>query len=106
MPVRLALQAVPNQSFTTQLDDQSYAITLKATRGVMSASISINGEEIISNAHIVIDAPLITSPYQEGKGGNFIFTTENDNLPFYTSFDITQFLFYLSAAELSDARSG
>ena len=104
MPVQISIQAVPNQTFSVQQDDQNYDITLKATRGVMSASISINNVVVVSNSRFFADTPLIPYEYQEGAGGNFIFTVEGDDIPIYTEFDVTQSLFYLSAAEVADAR--
>ena len=104
MPVRLPLQAVPNQSFTTQLDDVRYSIRIVETRGVMSATIAVDDVVVISGARILADVPLIPYEYQEGDGGNFIFSTESENYPYYPSFDVTQFLFYLSAQEVADAR--
>ena len=105
MPQRLALQAVPNQSFSALLDDQSYQITLKETQGVMSATIVLNDEVIISGSRFFADGPLIPYEHLEGDGGNFLLRTEQDALPAFDEFDVTQFLFYLSAAEVADARS-
>lgn len=102
MPQGLPLLAIPNQSFTTQLENQNYKLSFKVTRGVMSVSISINDIVVISNSRFFADHPLIPYSYLEGVGGNFILTTEGDSLPTFAEFNITQFLFYLTAAEVAD----
>ncbi len=103
MPFRIPLEAVANQSFSVQFDNQSYDIELKETLGVMSATISINGVFVISNVRILADSPLIPYKYLIGIGGNFIFTTESDNIAYFTSFGITQFLLYFTADEINNA---
>jgi len=102
MAFSIPLQAVANQSLSVLLDGLRYDIELKETRNVMSATIAIDETIVVSNARIVADVGLITYSYLRGDGGNFIFTTENDNLPYFTSFDITQFLFYLTADEINN----
>lgn len=104
MPVRLVLQAVANQSFTTLLDGITYEISLKQAAGVMVATIALDGTNVLSGSRFFADTPLITYEYLEAAGGNFIMQTEADALPDFEQFDVTQFLFYLTAAEVADAR--
>ncbi len=105
MPTRLPLQAIANQAFSVLLDEQSYRVALNKTQGVMSATISINDEVIVSGSRVFADVPLIPYFYLEGDGGNFLFSTEADAIPDFEQFDVTQFLFYLTAAEVESARS-
>lgn len=105
MPSRIPLQAVPNQSFSTLLEGVTYRIQIQATGDVMSVTISIDDVEIISGAHFFADAPLIPYEYLEGAGGNFLMTTEGDSIPAWRDFEVTQFLYYLTAVEVADARS-
>jgi hypothetical protein len=105
MPLRIAIQAVPRQQLSVQFDGQRYVIELKETRGVVCATFTINEVLVASNIRFLADGPLIPYDYMEGIGGNFIMTVEGDALPDYTQFDVTQFLYYLSAAEVADARA-
>lgn len=105
MAFRLALQAVPNQSFSTLLDGVAYRLTIKATRGIMSVSISLDDVVIVSGSRFFTDSPLIPYPHLEGSGGNFIFISAADALPAFLEFDITQFLIYVTVKEIADARS-
>lgn len=105
MSFRLPLQPVANQSFSSLLDDINYRLTIKETRGVMSVSISLDEIGVISGSRFFTDSFLIPYPHLEGAGGNFIFTSEGDAIPDFEQFDVTQFLFYVTAAEVADARS-
>lgn len=97
------LQAIPNQKLSVNVDNILYEITIKETNGVMSATVVRNGETLLSNNRLVGGTPLI--PYKYMQDGNFIITTNNDEIPFYDQFGLTQFLIYASAEEL-EALSG
>lgn len=105
MPVRIPLQAVPNQSFSLVLDEQQYELRFKEIgNAAMAVSVSLNGAVLLSNAHFCADAPLISYEYLEGSGGNFFFVSDNREIPYYTFFDVTQKLYYLTEAEMADVR--
>lgn len=97
------LAAIPNQSFSVQADDDFYDILIKETNGVMCSSITRNGTVIQQSARVVAGYPLIPYAYQET--GNFVIVTEEEELPDYTQFGITQTLIYLSAAEIGALRA-
>lgn len=105
MPIRVPLKPVARQQFSFLADDTSYTIDLKDTRGAMCVSATINDVVTFTNIRFFADAPLIPYLYQEGIGGNFILTVLADALPAFAEFDVTQLLYYLSAAEVADARS-
>ena len=102
MPQQIPIQAIPNQEFTVSLNNNSWDITLKTTAGQISASLSLNNTVILSNARCVSGMRIIPSQYEEN--GNFIFSTQNFQLPNYEQFNLTQFLLYFSAAELAAIR--
>ena len=97
----VTIQAIPNQSFTVYLDGNNWNFTIQATNGVMSVTVLLNNTLIISGARVVAGTPIL--PYLYLENGNFIFLTQNGDLPDYTQFNITQFLYYYSIAELEAA---
>jgi len=101
--IEIPLQPLPNQSFFITLDDNQWNFTLKTTNGVVSASISLNGVVIVSNVRCVANQVIIPSVYLES--GNFLFLTQNFQLPDYTQFGITQRLVYVTALELESFRA-
>ena len=100
----ILLQAIPNQSFTVNVNNTEYGFVIKETNGVMSATISRNVVVLLSNMRIVAGTPLI--PYRYLQDGNFIITTQNGELPYYTEFNVTQFMFYASQNELDAIENG
>lgn len=103
MPIGVPLQSIPSQNFTITLDGNLFEITIKETAGVMAVSLVINGVDTIDNLIAASGAPIIPAQYLEA--GNFMFLTANNQLPYYTQFNVTQSLFYFTAAELASFRT-
>lgn len=95
----IALDAVPNQSFSARLDGFFYEFVIKETAGVMSATISRDNEIVVSNSRICAGSALMPYPFQQK--GNFIIITENGEIPYWTKFGITQQLLYLTDEEIA-----
>lgn len=102
--IEIALSPIPNQSLSIRLDDHLYDIKIKQSNGCMSVTIARDNVTILDNIRAVAQFPLI--PYDYLENGNFIISTENDDLPDYTQFGITQFLIYFSELELGTIRGG
>lgn len=108
MPFEIPLEAIPNQSFTTVVNNIQYNFSIKFTGIVMSATIVRNNTLIISNVRMVPNSiilpnfPLIPYQYLENGNGNFYTITSNDEYPIYTQFGITQFLVYFSSDEIGE----
>lgn len=100
--IDVSLSAVPNQELSLQVEDVRYDLTVKEGNGCMVVSVVRNGETILQGARAVAGSLLIPAIYQEA--GNFIFETQDDALPYYDQFGTTQFLVYLTAAELDALR--
>lgn len=97
------LAAIPNQSLTVQLDNRIWDITIKETKGVMSATVLRDNVLLLSNQRLTPGTPLI--PYEYLEDGNFFFITNDGDYPYYTEFGKTQNLIYASEAELNAIRS-
>lgn len=93
------LSAVPNQTFSVRVDGFFYEFTIKEANGIMAATISRDNELIVSGARICTGSALMPYPFQQK--GNFIITTENDELPYWDKFGVTQQLIYMSDAEIA-----
>lgn len=97
------LKAIPNQKFAINVDKNRYSIALNAINDFMAATIYRNGDLLIAGVRCVAKEPLI--PYTYLENGNFVFTTENDDLPWYEQFGVTQQLLYLSNDDLAALRA-
>lgn len=103
MPQVVPLQALPNQSLQIPLDSNQWDISLKAANGFIAATFTLNGVIVQENVHLVSQQMILQYDYEEN--GNFALITQNDEIPDYTQFGITQQLTYLSQAELLAVRT-
>jgi len=102
--IAIDLQAIPNQNFTIQLENKNYDITIKTidANNKMCITILRDNVAIISGFELISNMPII--PYRHLEHGNFIISTNDDNMPDYTQFNVTQFFYYVTVAELVAAR--
>lgn len=103
--IQIPLDAIPNQSLSVRLDSRRFEITVQATSGVVSATITRDDEMLVQGLRCAASTPLLPFRYLEDDAGNFVFLTEDGEYPDYTKFDSTHQLVYLSGAELADIRS-
>lgn len=98
----IPIEAIANQQFSVRLDNALYDITIKETRGVMSVTIARDDVVLIANSRVTAGTPLL--PYQYDEIGNFVMLVEDEELPYWTNFGITQQLIYVTAAEVEGYR--
>lgn len=96
------LQAIPNQSFSIVLDNNTWGLKLKTVEDTTVVSMTLNGITVIDSARAVSGSFIIPSEYQES--GNFLFTSASFQLPYFDQFGVTQALVYLNAAEMAALR--
>ncbi|ECC1479297.1 phage baseplate plug family protein [Salmonella enterica] len=97
----IPLNSEPNQSLTITLDSVEHSLTIKEAGGSMVMTIVRDGKTIISNTRLLSGTLIV--PYTYLEAGNFIFLTDDEEMPYYTKFD-RQVLLYVSAAELEQYR--
>jgi hypothetical protein len=93
------LSSDPNQELTVRQDGFRYSLRLKSVNGVMVVDISVDGVVILFGSRVLAGTPLI--PYRYLEDGNFLLLTNNEELPDYTQFGLTQTLVYLSPDEIA-----
>jgi len=101
--IDIGIAAVANQTLSVQLDVRQYDITLQEANGVMSATIARDNVTLVSNVRVTAGTPLL--PYRYQEAGNFLMTVDGDALPYWDQFGVTQFLVYLTTAELAGYRA-
>lgn len=99
----IPLEAIPNQRLAYTDGDNRYVILLQDIGDAMAYSIEINGVSILNGFEAVSNAPLI--PYKYLENGNFVFVTEDNRIPYYTEFGVSQQLVYIPQSELDEQRS-
>ena len=99
---KIPISAVPNQSFSVQIDQDFYQITIETTNGCLCLDITRNNVVLITGVRAVAGALVL--PYRYMENGNFVFTTLNQEAPDYTKFNVSQSLIFITATELAAAR--
>lgn len=110
--IQIPIISVPNQSFSIQLENNQWDISIHATQdntdgttGIIAVDITINNNIIISGVRAMPLFPLI--PYQYLiVNGNITFITMNNQYPDWRQFGITQYLIYASDTELEEILNG
>lgn len=92
------LQPIANQRFASIIQRVRYDITLQYCGGIMAATIDRDGVCVASGSRCVYGRPLAPSSLMEG--GNFLFYTENMEIPNYTKFNTTHWLFFVTADQI------
>lgn len=95
--IDIILQPVPSQSFSIDIEGNSFNIAIK-TAGTVIADITINNSIKILGVKCRPNLPII--PYGYLEAGNFFIITEAEELPDYAQFGITQQMVYLTALEM------
>ena len=112
--INIPLEAIPNQTFSIQLDQVNYDFEISScgfviadqdySKNIMAVTIYINNELIIEGVRAVAGYPIIPSKYL--SEANFVILTANDEYPNYLRFGIDQYLIYASADEIQQIQNG
>ncbi|UPK82542.1 hypothetical protein LW139_07590 [Proteus vulgaris] len=101
----IPLKAIPNQRLSVNLEGVNWTLTIKAGRNAMYIDIERENVVIAIGMRAVANTPIIPYRYL-ANGTNLAFITENDDLPWYESFDRTQSLIIWSDDGLTTNTSG
>ena len=101
--LQIPISAVVNQTFSIVLDSIQYDLAIYLAKNIMAMDITRNNTSILLGARLLPNSLII--PYQYLENGNFFMTSEDGQYPIYTEFGVTQFMYYLSQAELTALRA-
>lgn len=101
----IELQAVATQTLEATISAQRYSLRIVEIGGNMAMDILLNDVSIVRGVRLVANNLVLLYPYLRGAGGDFMISTQDDEIPYYTKFGLTQFLIYLPPDELPSAGS-
>jgi hypothetical protein len=99
----ITLNPIPSQAFTVSLGGNNYAIKIYSIDGHTAYDLSVNDKVIVTGFKMVNDIPLMPYDYQE-VNGNILLSLPEAEIPDYSRFGISQFLYYLNAEETAAYR--
>lgn len=94
----LPINAIANQQLSVILDNNQWDIIIRDVNGAIAVTLTKNSEQIVLAARAVAGMRILQSKYQQD--GNFAIISNDQGIPDYTQFGISQFLVYISPAEL------
>jgi hypothetical protein len=99
----IVIDALPSQRFTFTAGGNNYKLKIYSIDGHMSYDLFVNSIEIVAGFKMVNDIPLLPYPHQE-VDGNILLQIPEDEIPDYTRFGLSQFLYYLTEEETTAYR--
>jgi hypothetical protein len=91
---------LPNQRFSFKTDNGTVDIELRTIDNMTLMSISSNGTNIINSIKVAPNVPLIGYKYIQEQYGDFIFTTVDNEYPYFLNFNNANKLYWLSYEEV------
>lgn len=91
--IEIPIVAEPSQTFTFDDGDNRWSVSIKVANNCMIGNFELNGTTLISGVRLVADQACIPYKYL-ALPGNFGLITNNDELPWWENFGISQFLVY------------
>lgn len=101
--IDIPLQAIANQELSIPLDGARFVLRVKESNGGMVMSITMDDVLLIQNTRIVGDDYVIPYAYLREGMGNFFMSTQDEAIPTWEEFGVTQFMVYATAAEIEAA---
>ena len=95
----IELAQVANQEFSLTEDNNRFKITINNINSMMSITIEVNNNIILSGQRLLPNQLVIQYGYLS-KFGNFLMTTQNDEMPDFNQFGVDQFFYFLTKAEV------
>ena len=95
----IPLATLPNQVVSVDLDSVRHKLTLVAVEDALVITVERAGVVIITCSRLMINQPVIPYEYLRGVG-NLVLVSNTNDLPDYKQLGITQFMTYVTAAEL------
>lgn len=97
--IEIPLRAVPAQEFTVQVDEQRFVMRFVDAVSCVAVDLTVNGAVVLLGQRIVAGTPVI--PYSYLETGNFFILTEQEALPDWREFGVSQTLLYLTPGEIA-----
>lgn len=100
----IELQPLPNQQFTTTINNINLTVDLKVAGNddIMLFALQINDEYVCPYVPVFANQGLLPYKYMVSEvGGNFFFETEEDEYPLYSNFGTTCKLYFITEDELN-----
>lgn len=98
--IDVPLAPLANQNLSMPLGGNRYEITVKEANGVMVCTVVRDDVVLVQNVRLPANGYVLPYRYLEEGQGNFFFSTEAEDMPWWDSFGVTQFMVYVTDDEM------
>lgn len=93
---------LPNQKFNIAVENGTLEIELRTVDNITLMSISANGNNIVNSIKVAPNVLLIGYKHLQEQYGDLIFTTVDNEYPYYKNFNNANKLYLLSYDEVKE----
>ncbi len=97
---------LPNQKFTFKTADKTLELELRTTSdNITLLSVSYNGNYIARSIKVAPNCLILCYDYLQQEYGDFIFTTDDGEYPYYENFNGSNKLYWLNYDEVKEYKN-
>lgn len=93
---------LPNQKFNITVENGILEVELRTVDNITLMSVKAKGNNIVSSIKVAPNVLLMGYKYLQEQYGDFVFTTANDEYPYYKNFNNANKLYLLSYDEVKE----
>lgn len=93
---------LPNQKFNMPISNGTLEIELRTVDDITLMSVNYNGNNVVSSIKVAPNVLLLKYKYLQEQFGDFIFTTSDNEYPYYANFNNANKLYYLDYEEVKE----
>lgn len=97
---------LPNQKFSVNTDSGNIEVELRTIGKLTLMSVSKNGENIINSIKVAPNVLLMNYKHLQEQYGDFIFTTTDNEYPYFENFNNANKLYWLNYEEIKELKNG
>lgn len=93
---------LPNQKFNISVENGILEVELRTVDKITLMSVKFNGNNVVSSIKVAPNVLLLNYKFLQEKYGDFIFTTADNEYPYYKNFNNANKLYLLSFDEVKE----
>lgn len=97
---------LPNQKFSVNTDSGNIEVELRTISNMTLMSVSKNGENIVSSIKVAPNVLIMGYKYLQEQYGDFIFSTTDNEYPYFKNFNNANKLYWLNYEEIQELKNG
>lgn len=93
---------LPNQKFNFSVDNGTVEVELRTVDNITLMSVKSNGNNVVNSIKVAPNVLLLGYNHLQEQYGDFIFTTVDNEYPYYKNFNNANKLYHLNYEEVKE----